>query len=248
MIAPDLVGFGKSSKPLHPEDHSYQMHVDIMTDFMTAVGVEDVTLFAQDWGGLIGLRVVANQSDRFSRIMISNTGLPAAGGVMGWIGYPLFQAAVWREGEVQALDIDDPEFSFTSWVAYARHTENFDFENLFQVSTVRNLSDEELAGYAAPFPDNKYLAAVRIFPTLVPSQLRQNNRVMKEFYANWDKPFLTAFGDSDPVTAGRDTLWHDIVPGAQGQAHTTIKDGAHFIQEDQPEELVRLLIEFIEQN
>ena len=101
---------------------------------------------------------------------------------------------------------------------------------------------------SAPFPDEQYKAAIRIFPYLVPSQLRQNQKVMDDFYASWDKPFLTAFGDSDPVTAGGDVVWQDTVPGAQGQPHTTIQGGNHFIQEDKPEELVDLLIGFIEDN
>ncbi len=247
VIAPDLVGFGKSDKPLEQSDHSYQMHVDLMTDFVREIGLEDTTLFAQDWGGLIGLRIVANEPDRFSRIMISNTGLPAAGGLRGWIGYPMIKFAVWREGKPDQV-ADGGEFRFTRWIAWARYSENFDLPALFQQATHRTLSDAELAGYAAPFPDEEYKAAIRIFPYLVPSQLRQNQKVMDEFYANWDKPFLTAFGDSDPVTAGGDVVWQETVPGAQGQPHTTIANGDHFIQEDKPEELVTHLIDFIESN
>ncbi len=248
VIAPDLVGFGRSDKPLKQSDHSYQMHVDVMTEFVRQLDLNGITLFAQDWGGLIGLRIAPEVPDRFARIMISNTGLPAAGGVQGWIGYPLFKIMVWREGKPETLAAADGEFSFTRWVAWARHVDHFDIEGLFQSATVRDLSPEELAGYRTPFPDETYQAAIRIFPTLVPSQLRQNQRVMDEFYANWEKPFITAFSDSDPVTRGRDVPFQELVPGAQGQAHTTVADGSHFVQEDQPEELVRLLIEFIENN
>lgn len=247
VIAPDLVGFGKSDKPLKQTDHNYQMHVDLMTDFLRELDLQGATLFAQDWGGLIGLRVVANEPDRFARIMISNTGLPAAGGLRGWIGYPMIKFAVWREGKPDEV-IDNGEFRFTRWIAWARYSDNFDLPTLFQGATSRTLSEAELAGYAAPFPDEQYKAAIRIFPYLVPSQLRQNQKVMDDFYASWDKPFLTAFGDSDPVTAGGDVVWQDTVPGAQGQAHTTIQGGNHFIQEDKPEELVDLLIGFIEDN
>jgi len=247
VVAPDLVGFGKSDKPLKQDDHNYQMHVDLMTSFVREIGVENATLFAQDWGGLIGLRIVAEDPDRFARIMISNTGLPAAGGLRGWIGYPMIQFQVWREGKPDTIG-DDGAFRFTRWIAWARHSENFDLPTLFQGATSRTLSDAELAGYEAPFPDERYKAAIRIFPYLVPSQLRQNQYVMDEFYAHWDKPFLTAFGDSDPVTAGGDILWQETVPGASGQAHTTLKDGSHFIQEDKPEELVSLLVAFIQNN
>ena len=245
VIAPDLVGFGKSDKPLNQSDHSYQMHVDVMTAFARQLDVQDVTLFAQDWGGLIGLRMVAEDSDRYTRIMISNTGLPAAGGLRGWIGYPMIRWQVWREGKPDSIS-DGGEFRFTRWIAWAMHSDNFDLPTLFQGATTRTLSDGELAGYAAPFPNEDYKAAIRVFPYLVPSQLRQTQKVMDEFYAKWDKPFLTAFGDSDAVTAGGEKVWQDTVPGAADQPHTIIKDGNHFIQEDKPEELVGLLVAFIE--
>ncbi len=248
VIAPDLVGFGKSDKPLKQSDHSYQMHVDVMTEFAREIGLEDATLFAQDWGGLIGLRMVAEDPDRYARIMISNTGLPAASGIRGWIGYPMVRFMVWREGKPDSIAGEDGKFSFPRWIAYARHSENFTLESLFQGGTSRTLSDAELAGYAAPFPDESYRAATRIFPMMVPSQLRQNQKVMDEFFAKWDKPFLTAFSDSDPVTAGGDKVWQDTVPGPVGQPHTNIKDGAHFVQEDKPEELVEHLLAFIAAN
>ncbi len=247
VIAPDLVGFGKSDKPLKQSDYTYQMHVDVMTAFVRALDLHDATYFGQDWGGLIGLRVVAEEPDRFARIMISNTALPAAGGAMGWLGYPLFRVAVALEGRPETLDRDG-EFSFTRWVAWAKTHAPFDFATVFQLGTVRTLSDAEIAAYAAPFPGETYLAGARKFPYLVPSQLRRNEQVMREFYAGWEKPFLTAFGDSDPVSAGRDRIWIETVPGAKGQPHTTVKDAGHFIQEDQPEELVRLMTEFIEQD
>jgi len=248
VIAPDNVGFGKSDKPVDLSSHSYQMHVDIMSSFVDAIDLQDATLFAQDWGGLIGLRVVEQRPDRFARIMMSNTTLPAAGGIKGWLGYPLIKLSVWREGKVQKLDFDDPSFSFPKWIAYAKNSDNFSFANLFQRATSRELSDAELAGYAAPFPNEETMAGVRMFPSLVASQLRKNQEVMDQFYAKWDKPLITAFGDKDTLMAGRDEVWQTKVPGAKGQEHTLIKDGAHFIQEDKPEELVELLLEFIETN
>jgi len=248
VIAPDNVGFGKSDKPLKTSDHSYQMHIDVMSNFVETLDLKNVTFFGQDWGGLIGLRVVAEQPSRFSRIMLSNTTLPTAPGVQGWLGFPLFRFSVWREGDVQELDSSSEDFSFQKWVAYARHTRNFDFQGLFQRATTRTLSDEALGGYAAPFPSNEYIAAVRIFPTLVASQLRQNQKVMDDFYANWDKPLITAFGSDDGLMAGRDKLWQTMVPGAKGQAHTIVKGGHHFIQDDTPVELSRLLIDFINNN
>ncbi len=248
VIAPDNVGFGKSDKPIDPNDHTYQMHIDVMSNFVDKLALENVTYFGQDWGGLIGLRVVAERPSRFSRIMISNAALPAAPGIKGWLGFPLFRFSVWREGNVQKLGTGSDGFNFQQWVAYARHTDNFDFAGLFQNGTSRSLSDIELAGYAAPYPSNEYLAGVRMFPTLVASQLRQNQKVMDEFYSNWDKPLLTAFGSNDTLMAGRDKVWQTSVPGAKGQAHTLVEGARHFIQDDTPEELSRLLIEFIEKN
>jgi haloalkane dehalogenase len=248
VIAPDNVGFGKSDKPVDPNDHTYQMHIDVMSNFVEQLELENITFFGQDWGGLIGLRVVADIPELFSRIMLSNTTLPAASGVKGWLGYPLFRLSVWKEGNVQSLDTHSKEFSFTKWVAYARHTDSFDFAGLFQRATTRTLSKDDLAGYAAPYPSNEYIAAVRIFPTLVASQLRQNQKVMDEFYAKWDKPLLTAFGTDDTIMKGRDEAWQTTVPGAKGQAHTLVERGHHFIQDDKPEEVSKLLIEFINNN
>lgn len=248
VVAPDLVGFGRSDKPLKQSDHSYQMHIDVMTAFVRELDLDGVTLFAQDWGGLIGLRVVPEAPDRFARIMISNTGLPAAAGVRGWIGYPLFKLAVWREGTPTAPAVAGEPFRFTRWVAWAKNVEDFDVGGILQSASETTLSPGALAAYNAPFPDEKHKAAIRIFPSLVPSQLRQNQRVMDDFYSAWEKPFITAFGDSDPVTRGSEAIFEQIVPGAQGQSHATVVGGGHFIQEDRPEELVRLLTAFIENN
>ncbi|MEP0190008.1 MAG: haloalkane dehalogenase [Erythrobacter sp.] len=248
VIAPDNVGFGKSDKPIDWSDHSYQMHVDVMAGFVDALEIKNATLFAQDWGGLIGLRVVEQRPDRFARIMLSNTTLPAAGGVQGWLGYPMFRASVWMEGDVQELDFGGEDFSFTTWVAYARTSDKFDFSVLFQGGTTRELSDAELAAYAAPYPTEETMAGVRMFPTLVASQLRQNQAVLDDFYANWDKPLITAFGTDDALMAGQDKDWQENVPGAKGQAHTLVEGGAHFIQEDKPDELVELLDQFIRAN
>jgi len=251
VIAPDNVGFGKSDKPIDQKSHNYQMHIDVMSDFVNALNINNITLFAQDWGGLIGLRVVAKKPDLFARIMISNTTLPSAKGALAWLGYPLFRLSVWRKGNIQSLIArgdEDGKFNFSEWVAYAQTTDNFEFEALFQRATSREMSETELSGYRAPYPDNEYIAAVRKFPTMVASQLRQNQKIMNEFYAKWDKPLLTAFGKDDLLMAGRDQVWQDDVPGAKDQDHSLIEGGAHFIQEDKPEELVKRLIHFIEVN
>ena len=247
VIAPDNVGFGKSDKPVNPNDHSYQMHIDVMTNFVNQLALEDVTFFGQDWGGLIGLRVIAQRPDRFSRIMLSNTALPAASGIKGWLAYPLFRLSVWKRGDVQVLERND-DFNFFEWVAYARHTNNFDFDGVLQTATTRTLGDAVLAAYSAPFPNNDYIAGVRRFPTLVASQMRQNQKVIDDFYAKWDKPLLTAYGSEDKLMAGMAKVWQEKVPGAQGQPHTQIQGAHHFIQDDMPDEITEILIKFIKDN
>ena len=152
------------------------------------------------------------------------------------------------EGDVQELDFGGEDFSFTTWFAYARTSDKFDFSMLFQGGTTRELSDAELAAYAAPYPTEETMAGVRMFPTLVASQLRQNQAILDDFYANWDKPLITAFGTDDALMAGLDKDWQENVPGAKGQAHTLVEGGAHFIQEDKPEELVEFLDQFIRAN
>ena len=240
VVVPDLIGFGKSEKPTNTTAHNYQMHVDTMTELVRQLDLQNALFFGQDWGGLIGLRAVANEPDRFKGIVISNTGLPSARGIKGWLGYPLFKLAVWREGKPDTV-VDNGKFRFTRWVAWAANTPNFDLRNLFQTSTTVQLSDAELSAYEAPFPDESYMAAIRKFPSMVPSQLRQNAKVMSTVFANWKKPFITCFSDSDPVTKGMDTIWHRKVPGAKNMPHITIKGGHHFIQEDNPIELVEVI-------
>ncbi len=241
VIAPDLIGFGKSEKPLDQKSHNYQMHIDTMTELVKQLDLSNTVFFGQDWGGLIGLRVVANEQDRFSSVVISNTGLPYANGLKGLLGYPLFKLAVWREGKPETVAEEGKGFRFTRWVAWAKSTPHFDLDTLFQSSTTSVLTQAELDAYSAPFPDESYMAAIRKFPSMVPSQLRQNAVVMREVFEKWEKPFLTAFSDSDPVTKGMDKVWQKKVPGAQGQAHRVIPKGNHFIQEDNPLELVAMI-------
>jgi haloalkane dehalogenase len=226
IIAPDLVGFGRSDKPTEKEDHTYAKHVKWISELVVRLDLQKITLFCQDWGSLIGLRVAIENQDRFSRIVLSNGGLPT--------------------GEQGMTD------AFLNWRKFSRESPAFEIGRLIQGGTTTKLSREVRKAYDAPFPDDTYKAGARILPSLVPISVEdpehETNKKAFEQFGKWEKPFLTAFSDSDPVTRGGDRFWQQYVPGAQGQKHTTIKDAAHFVQEDKGPELAELIIEFIKNN
>lgn len=239
VVVPDLVGFGKSDKPMDEDDYSYQMQVDVMLELVTKLDLQEATFFGQDWGGLVGLRVVAAQPDRFARIVVSNTGLPSAEGINGWLGYTLFKLSVWWQGPV-TLDELREETTFPRWVAYSHNVEDLPVAEIMGFMGVS--ADPEMArAYTAPFPDRRYKAGAHVMPYLVPSNLRQNAEAWKVF-ENWDKPFLCAFSDSDPITAGGENAFLNRVPGAQ---NVTLEGAGHFVQEDAGEELATIINEFI---
>lgn len=225
-VAPDLIGFGKSDKPGKQKDYSYKHHLEWVKAFIEALDLRNITLFCQDWGGLIGLRLVAENPDRFKRIVTSNTFLPTG-------------------------DIKMPE-SFVQWKQFSQTVPEFPVGHIIQRATTTTLSDEVVAAYNAPFPDESYKAGARIFPALVPDHAQspesEANRNAWKVLQQWKKPFLTCFGDSDPITKGADKFFQQMIPGAKGQAHTTVVDGGHFIQEDKGEELAQIVIDFIKAN
>lgn len=222
-VAPDLIGFGRSDKPALREEHSYQNHVDWMTAFVETLDLTDVTLVGHDWGGLIGLRLVAEHGHRFSRVMAINTFLPT--------------------GDMPASK------EFMRWMAYSQQSPEFHPGALVDRGSLRDLSPREIAAYDAPFPDDTYKAGPRVFPTLVPITVDDPaavpNRRAWEQLAKWTKPFLTAFSDSDPITRGGDTFMQSAIPGTIGQPHTTITGAGHFAQEDNPTQLTETLVEFL---
>jgi haloalkane dehalogenase len=223
-VAPDLIGFGRSDKPAVRTDYTYERHVGWVRTFLETIGLRDVTLFGQDWGGLIGLRLVAEGPDRFARVVASNTGLPTGDQGMG----EAFER--WREFSQTV-----PEMPIGAIIAGGCAT--------------AKLSAEEVAAYDAPFPDESYKEGARQFPLLVPASpddpAAPANRKAWEALAAFTKPFLCAFGDSDPITAGAADRMRDEIPGAKGQPHTTIAGGGHFIQEDKPDEVARAIIDFV---
>ncbi|MCH8850634.1 MAG: haloalkane dehalogenase [Chloroflexi bacterium] len=222
-IAPDLIGFGRSDKPAAKEDYTFQRHVDWMTAFVQQLDLNDITYFGQDWGALIGLRVAAENPDRYARIVIGNGGLPT--------------------GDLP------PNEAFKLWQKFSQTSPRFDIGRLIQRATKTDLPDDVVAAYDAPFPDDSYKAGARIFPTLVPTSpddpASAPNRKASEVFSKWEKPFLTTFSDSDPVTKGGERFFQSRVPGAQGQPHTVIKDAGHFLQEDKGEEIAQIVVDFI---
>ncbi len=224
VIAPDLIGFGKSDKPTAQGDYSYAGHVDWMMRFIEILDLTDITLFCQDWGSLIGLRVAAENQNRFARIALGNGGMPTG-------------------------DEDFPR-AFKIWRAFARFSPWFPIGRIIQSGTVGELSSEEIAAYDAPFPSAKYKAGARAFPALVPTEpdnvASNDNRRAWEFLEKFDKPFLTTFSNRDPITRGGERLFQERVPGAKGQPHVRIKNAGHFLQEDKGEELAAILNSFIE--
>jgi haloalkane dehalogenase len=222
VIAPDLIGFGKSDKPADRSDYTYERHVQWMSDWLLDLDLKDITLFCQDWGGLIGLRLVAAFPDRFARLVIANTGLPVGTG--------------WSEG-------------FKAWLEFSQRVPEFPVGVIVNGGTTRDLTPAEIAAYDAPFPDESFKEGARQFPTLVPITPEHasvaENKAAWEVLGRFAKPVLTCFSDKDAVTHGGEKVIIERIPGAGGQPHTIIKGGGHFLQEDAPEELSALIIDFL---
>jgi haloalkane dehalogenase len=246
-IAPDLMGFGKSDKPARTKDYSHTRHVDVMLELVRGLNLRDITLFCQNWGGLVGLRVVGEDPDRFSRIMAANTGLPSAKGIKAVTGYPLFKLKIRRMGRVTQEQMSK-HTNLMTWVAYSRTVPELPIGDVIQSATTTVLPPEVIRAYEAPFPDESYKAGARIFPYLVPSELSKNRKVWENVLTKWTKPFLTAFSDRDPITKGNDKYFQKMIPGARGREHVTIKGAGHFLQEDKGKELSELILNFIQQD
>ena len=239
VIAPDLVGFGKSDKFLQKTAYSYGGHVEYMLRLVERLDLKDLTFFGQDWGGLIGLRVVAETPDRFSRVVVSNTSLPAAHGLAGKFGYDLFKFILGVMGEITLEELHR-ELTFMRWVAYSQNVEDL---SISEAMAVLGGGRQRDSGYEAPFPDHRYKAAAHIMPYLVPSELLENHQAWKNVFESWNKPFLVAFSDLDPITAGGESMFMERVPTAQ---RVTIRGAGHFVQEDAGPELAQLMIDFIQ--
>ncbi|MDQ3206964.1 MAG: haloalkane dehalogenase [Pseudomonadota bacterium] len=224
VVAPDLVGFGRSDKPAAQDDYTYARHVEWMTLWMQARELQDITLFCQDWGGLIGLRMVAAFPERFARVVTANTFLPTG-------DHP-------------------PGLEFDAWKDFSQKTPVFPVGSIIQRATVRTLDEAEVAAYDAPFPDESYKAGARSFPMLVPvtpdDPEAPANREAWEALAKWEKPWLTLFSDQDPITRGADGLFQKRVPGCREQPHAVLLGGGHFLQEDVGVQLADRMLAWME--
>jgi len=222
-VAPDLVGFGKSDKPTEQSDYTYELHVDWMAAWLKAVDLQNITLVCQDWGSLIGLRLVAEHPKRFDRVMVANGFLPTG-------DQPLGEA-------------------FERWRDYSQTVPVFSIGQAVNGGCVSDLSPAVIAAYDAPFPDESYKAGARVFPSLVPSTpddpAAPANRAAWEVLMQWEKPFLTAFSDGDPITRGADHFLQQLIPGAKGQPHVIIREAGHFLQEEKGVELAQVVVSFI---
>lgn len=217
VVAPDLIGFGRSDKPTCKSDYSYARHVTWMRLWLEQLDLTRITLVCQDWGSLIGLRLLAEVPDRFAAVALSNGGLPEGG---------------------------KPPRAFAIWRAFAKWSPLFPIGKIVSAGTTRGLSPAEIASYNAPFPDHRYTAGARIFPSFVPFE---NNAAIPDqkrawqVLEQWEKPFLCCFSDNDRITRGGESRFIGRVPGTAGQPHR-ILSGGHFIQEDDPQGFVAAIL------
>ncbi|WP_373081537.1 haloalkane dehalogenase [Zhongshania sp.] len=223
VIAPDLIGFGRSDKPSERSDYTYQRHVDWLRALLVQLDLQDITLFCQDWGGLLGLRLLAEEQDRFRRTVAANTMLPTGD--------------------------RHPGDAFIQWQQLSQNIPIFATGKIIAGACVNAVSADTIAAYDAPFPDESYKAGARQFPMLVPVSPEDPAAIPNQqawaVLSKMQKPFLTAFSDKDPITKGGDAAFQKMIPGCNGQAHTTIQGGGHFLQEDQSEQLVQVILNFI---
>ena len=224
VIVPDLVGFGRSDKPVERSDYSYARHVEWMRELLLDhLDLAEITMFCQDWGGLIGLRLLGEHPGRFARVVAANTGLPT--------------------GDQKVPD------ALRQWQELSQAIPEFPVGRLIDGGCVSDLPPEVIAAYDAPFPDETYKAGARVFPTLIPTDPDDPEapaqRAAWETISAWDKPFLLAFSDRDPITGGGDKPFRELVAGAQGQPHITIEGAGHFLQEDQGPKVAEVILDLM---
>lgn len=236
VIAPDLIGFGCSDKPTKQSDYTHMRHIQWIGALLTELQLKNITLVCQDWGGLIGLRLVAERPDDFARVVAANTMLPAFP-----MKNPKLKSVFGAVSKLRAT------IGFGAWYSFSQLYPSWTAGFVLQMGTAVKMSPAVKAAYSAPYPTQEYMAGARVFPRLVPSDMRNNAQAWKQLM-QWQKPFLCAFSDKDPIMSSMAGVFPALIPGCAGQAHTTIKNGGHFLQEDQPEQLAKVVIDFIKAN
>lgn len=224
VIAPDLIGFGKSDKPVSIGDYSYQRHLDWLLSLINVLDLDNITLVCQDWGSLLGLRLAAENQDRFKAIVVGNGMLPT--------------------GEEKIPP------AFKAWKAFALNSPWFPIAKIVETGCFKSFSKDEKRAYDAPFPSKKYKAGTRAFPALVPTSpdnpASEANKAAWKILEKWEKPFVTAFSNGDPITRGGDKYMRKRIPGAQGVKHARLK-GGHFLQEDSGAEFAQVVNQLLEE-
>ena len=258
VVVPDMVGFGKSDKFESKHDYSYKHHVDVMKEFVERLDLENTTHFGQDWGGLVGLRVVAEMPDRFEQVVVSNTGMVAGEGIRAWFTKLIMELSVWWIGPITfeelktaargALNSDNPSSGdgismFTKWIAHSYYSKDMDVVGIIETFGGLNLTEEERRAYEAPYPSGRYKAGAHVWPYLIPTQLKENEKYWKEVYEKWDKPFLVAFGGEERITI---RMKDDFVNRIPNPTVITLGGAGHFVQEEVGPELAEIIINFIE--
>ena len=258
VIVPDMVGFGKSDKFESKFDYSYLHHIEVMKELVQRLELTNATHFGQDWGGLVGLRVVAEMPDRFSHVVVSNTGMVAGEGMRAWFTQRMMELAVWWNGPITfeelktaargALNSKNPSANdgismFTKWIAHSYYSEDMDIVGIIETFGRITLSEEERRAYEAPYPNGKYKAGAHVWPYLIPTQLQENEKYWKEVLDKWEKPFLVAFGGEERITLRMKDDFTNRIPNP---TVITLGGAGHFVQEEVGPELAQIIIDFVE--
>ena len=274
VIAPDLPGYGKSDKPAAREDYSYQRQVDWMSAWLTSNDLSDITFFGQDWGGLIGLRMIVDHPDRFARIVIANTGLPYSPDVdqatideiRDFRTHAATPTLIEMQNALSKMG-GSSQTKFAYWQKFCWETEDLPIgfmmsmmvepqANLtralkllmLKLGVSKPLPSDISRAYGAPFPEDTYKMGPRAMPShvpTVPDESLDAQRLAWEFFSHWEKPFLCTFSDDDPVTQDIEQQFYDRVPGTKGMPHRKIKGGGHFVQENSPDQVVDAIVDLV---
>ncbi len=221
VIAPDLIGFGRSDKPVAANAYSYKSHCRWLRGFIEALDLRNVTLVCQDWGGLLGLRILAQHPDRFKRLVAMNTGISDGRG----------------RGE-----------AFYRWRRFSQRARELDIARLMSATlSKQSLTDEEARAYQAPFPSREYQTGALVFPRLVPVRPDDpgayENRMAIERLKTLDLPVLLPWGAEDQITAASEPILRSIFRNVAPPL--PLAGAGHFAQEDAGEEIANHILNWM---